>query len=120
MQQLEDRLGRGVGLSHGRDRGLFEHLGFGEIGRFLCHIGIAELRFRRGEVGDLRVGQIDGVLELVLSGADAGLRVAQLRECGVDGGDGRQRVAVGAGAGAGSGYGLSSWRGAEDAVRGIG
>ncbi len=62
LQELENCLRRGIGLGHGGNGSLLQHLGLGEIGRFACDIGVADLGLRRGEVGDLGIGQTDGVV----------------------------------------------------------
>ena len=77
LQQLQDGLGFLVGLRHGGDGGLLQHLRLGHIGGFLRHVGIPDLRLRSRDVGDLRLRQADGIAQLVFALADRGLRAAQ-------------------------------------------
>jgi len=49
LQQLENGLRRRVGLGHGSDGGLLQHLSLGEIGRFRRDIGVAELGLKAEE-----------------------------------------------------------------------
>src|SRR5579875_3702082 len=87
-KELQERLGFLVGLRHGRDRRLLQHLRLGQVGRFLGDVGIADLALRGGEVGDLRRSQVDGVLQFVFTRADRTLHKAEVLNGLVDGCDG--------------------------------
>ena len=69
-EQGENRLGGGIRLGHGRHGRLHQDLRLGEVGRFRRHIRVADAGFGGGEARDLRLRQVDGVLQLVLAGAD--------------------------------------------------
>jgi hypothetical protein len=71
----------GIGLSEGRHTGLQQDLRFGEVGGFGGQIGIANIGLGGRDVGVLRLSQIDGVIELILTATDNGLG-------GTEGGDG--------------------------------
>ena len=55
-----------------------KNLAFGQVSRFLRDVGVADLGFCRREVGDLRVGQVDRVLQLVFAGSNARLNLSEL------------------------------------------
>ena len=94
MQELQERFRRGVGLSQRGHGGLLQHLRFGQIRRFGRDIGVSNLRFRGRLVGDLRLSQTDGVLEIVFAGSDSALDVAERRHRRREVGDGCQGMGL--------------------------
>jgi hypothetical protein len=59
-----------------------ENLGLGQVGSLDRNVCIADTRFGGGEAGDLRLGQVDGVLQIVLAGTDATLNQSEVADRG--------------------------------------
>ena len=77
LQKGKHGLGSGVSLRQCGNAGLQQDLRLGEVSCLGCQARVADLRFSRSEVGQLRLRQVDSVVELVLTSADDGLRAAQ-------------------------------------------
>src|SRR5579862_840683 len=73
LQQFEHVLRRSIGLRHGRDGRLFQNLRLGQVRCLGGYIGIPDIGLRGRYIRYLRVGQIDGVLQFVLTRANGGL-----------------------------------------------
>ena len=77
LEQRKQLLRRGVGLGQSGDAGLQLDGRLGEVGGFLRDVGIANLRFSGLVVSELRLSEVGSVLELILTSANGGLRVAE-------------------------------------------
>ena len=80
LQEFQDGLRSRIGLRHSGYRGLLQDLGLGQVGASAATSASRMRDCGGGQVGDLRVRQVDGVLQLVLAGADAGLNLTELGE----------------------------------------
>jgi len=67
----------------------------GEIGCFARHIRVTDARFSGAEVGDLRLGQADRILELICPYRHSGLGGTQRGDGGGDRGHGLQSAGLG-------------------------
>ena len=78
-EQRQHSLRRRVRLSERSDRSLLQHLTLGQVGSFLSDIRVTDARFSSREAGDLRLRELNGILQLVLAGTDLALHQAELR-----------------------------------------
>ena len=78
-EQRQHSLRRRVRLSERSDRRLLQHLSLGQIGSFLGDIRVTDARLGGREAGDLRLRELNRVLQLVLAGTDLALHNAELR-----------------------------------------
>ena len=95
LQQLQERLRRRVGLRQGSDRGLLQDLRLGQVGRFRSDVRVANRRLRSREAGDLRLRQLDGVVQLVFAGSDGSLDQAEIGDGRGDVGQRSERIGFG-------------------------
>src|ERR1700735_261908 len=84
LQKLEDQLRLLVGLRQHRDTGLFQHLGLGQIRRFLREVRILNGAARLGQVLAGRLKFAHRRREAVLDGAQLALEAADRRQCRID------------------------------------
>ena len=77
LQQRENVLRRRIRLRERGHAGLHQDLSFGQVGCFGGEIGIADARLGSRCVGQLGLRQVDGVVELVLTSSNHGLRAAE-------------------------------------------
>jgi len=69
LEQLQESLRRGIGLRQCGNGRLLQHLDLVRL-RLPCDVRVSNARLRRRIVGDLGLGQTDGVVQIVFAGAD--------------------------------------------------
>ena len=91
-QQCEHGLGCGVSLRQSCQRCLLQHLRLGEVGGFCRHVGVSNTGLRRRVVGDLGLGEVNGVGEFVFAGSDFSLYRTEIGDRGLQRGESRDCV----------------------------
>ena len=78
FQERKDCLRSRIRLRQRRERRLLKNLSFRQVRRLLSYIGVPDAGLRLGEVRDLRLRQIDRIIQFVFTGADDALSEAQI------------------------------------------